>query len=71
MSQGYSCKCPESKKPVADRNWVVVQRNCRCSAFDGYHPMYSDYSAVQCHSCRCVWRTKARFVETLKSGHLT
>jgi len=68
MSQGTSCKCPESKKPVKDRRWVVLQRNSRCSAFDGYRPMFSDYSAVQCHACGTVWRTKADFVLSLPDG---
>ena len=68
MSQGTSCKCPESKKPIKERRWVVLQRNSRCSAFDGYRQMFSDYSAVQCHACGTVWRTKADFVLSLPNG---
>lgn len=68
MSQGISCKCPEGKKPVHERRWVVLQRNGRCSAFDGYQHMYSDYSAIQCHLCGTVWRTKASFVLHLPDG---
>lgn len=26
MSQGTSCKCPEAKKPIDQRRWVVLQR---------------------------------------------
>lgn len=65
MSQGVACTCPESKKPVKDRAWMVTQRNQRCSAFDGYHPRWSDYSCVRCRVCRMAWRTKARFVALL------
>lgn len=68
MSQGAACKCPESKKPAAQRHWVVLQRNSRCSAFDGYRSMFSAYSAVQCHECGAVWRTKADYVHTLVDG---
>lgn len=68
MSQGVSCKCPEGKRPISERRWVVLQRNSRCSAFDGYRQMFSDYSAVQCHICGTVWRTKADFVLKLPNG---
>lgn len=68
MSQGTSCKCGEQLKPARERRWVVLQRNSRCSAFDGYQHMFSDYSAVQCHICGTVWRTKADFVLSLPDG---
>ena len=68
MSQGTACKCPEIKKPVAQRHWVVLQRRCNYSAFNGYHCTPSEYSAVQCHECGVVWRTKAAYVDLLKSG---
>ena len=68
MSQGIACRCGEHLKPVKERRWVVLQRNARCSAFDGYHVMSSDYSAVQCHRCGHVWRTKAGFVASLPDG---
>jgi len=64
----FNCHCPERKKPVAERNWVVVQRNARCSAFDGYRVKSSDFSAVQCRSCRATGRTNAAYVDQLKSG---
>lgn len=67
MSQGYSCKCPQKRVPIERRRWGVVQRHCRCSAFDGYREMTSDYSAVICLQCGMVWRTKAAFVEALPS----
>lgn len=68
MSQGLCCSCPESKKPLADRRWIVIQRNANASAFNGYRLTYSDYSAVQCHACGHVWRTKAAYVTDLKNG---
>lgn len=67
MSQGIACTCAESKKPIAERNWGVSQRHQRCSAFDGYHPMYSDYSAIRCLSCGYSWRTKAVYVDQLRT----
>lgn len=68
MSQGAACKCPESKKPVAQRHWVVLQRRCNHSAFNGYHWTASEYSSVQCHECGAVWRTKADYVSTVVDG---
>lgn len=68
MSQGTSCKCPESKKPVAERRWVVLQRNGNASAFNGYRWTYSDYSCLQCHICGVVWRTKAAYVIYIQDG---
>lgn len=68
MSQGRACQCGEHRKPIKERRWIVLQRNQRCSAFDGYRPMFSDYSAVQCHVCGNVWRTKADFVLSLRDG---
>lgn len=68
MSQGITCKCPESKKPLAERRWVVIQRNCNYSAFSGYHFTPSDYSCVQCHACGTAWRTKAGYVTDLVDG---
>lgn len=63
----FNCHCAERKKPVKERNWVVWQRKQRCSAFDGYHPMPSDYSTVYCKACRACGRTKAAFVDQLRS----
>lgn len=68
MSQGIACTCPERKKPVKERAWMVTQRNQRCSAFDGYQRMCSDYSAVRCRACGRAWRTKAKFVDYLPAA---
>lgn len=46
-------------------HWVVVQRNCNYSAFNGYHRTPSDYSGVRCEHCGRYWRTKARYVRYL------
>ena len=44
--------------------WVVLQRECNYSAFNGYRYTPSDYSAVACRAPGCgrVWRTKAAYV---------
>jgi len=65
MSGGKVCKCPESKKPIKERRWGVVDRNCNYSAFSGYHKTYSDYSSLVCLECRAYWRTKAAYVYSL------
>lgn len=65
MSVSFSCHCPERRKSPKKRKWRVIQRNCRCSAFDGYRQKYSDYSSVVCLACGAEGRTKARFVSAL------
>ena len=70
MSVSFSCHCEERKKPIQERNWVVINRMCNYSAFNGYHFTLSDYSAVYCKSCRVFGRTKAQYVSDLKSGTL-
>jgi hypothetical protein len=68
MSGGCSCKCEQSRKPLSERTWVVLQRNCNHSAFSGYRRTPSRYSSVRCTSCRTVWRTAAVYVEQLKDA---
>jgi hypothetical protein len=68
MSQGFGCKCAERKKPVKERNWIVLQRECNYSAFSGYRRTDSDYSCVYCKSCRAIGRTRARYVSVLPDG---
>jgi hypothetical protein len=65
MSGGTACHCPESKKPVMDRNWEVYKHRCNYSAFSGYHRTRSDYSALRCLTCHAVWRTKANYVSQI------
>lgn len=45
--------------------WVVLQRKCNHSAFNGYHWTPSDYSCLRCTECGRVWRTKAAYVDGL------
>lgn len=66
MSGGESCQCPERDKPVEERDWVVWQRKCNHSAFNGYKYTPSDWSSVACNQCRCSWRTKAKYVNKLR-----
>ncbi len=62
MSGGPACSCPERKKPVRERNWMVTQRHYNTSAFNGYSETPSRYSTVWCLSCRIHWRSKANYV---------
>lgn len=68
MSGGPACICPGSNRPDWRRRryWRVVRRNWRCSAFEGYRRMPSDYSVVWCTECRRQWRTKAKYVTLLE-----
>lgn len=71
MSGGQICRCPESKKPLLERAWRVVQYRCNHSAFNGYHHTPSDYSSITCdavhngHRCIGHWRTKAPYADRL------
>jgi len=62
MSGGPACKCPESKKPLKERNWIAETYKCHHSAFNGYKKTYSEFSRIRCQSCLFVWRTKASYV---------
>lgn len=61
MSQGTHCTC----KPRDKKNWVVVDRHCNYSAFNGYRGTHSAYSAVRCLVCLFSWRTKSDYVASL------
>ena len=62
--------CLERRKPIAERRWVVVDRNCNYSAFNGYRWQWSSYSLVRCLACGKTWRTKAAYVGRLRDGTL-
>jgi late competence protein required for DNA uptake (superfamily II DNA/RNA helicase) len=64
----FGCHCGERQKPVQERNWVVLQRCCNHSAFNGYHWTPSDYSTVFCRACQALGRTNARYVDQLKDA---
>jgi len=55
----------------AHAKWIVViARNSRCSAFDGYRPMWSPYSELYCPVCEHFWRTKAKYVSKFPGGRI-
>lgn len=70
MSVSFGCHCAERKKPVKQRQWVVIQRRCNYSAFNGYHYTPSEYSLVFCKVCRAMGRTKAAYVVYLDDGDI-
>jgi len=70
MSSGGYCRCPESKKPLEQRRWIVWQYRCNHSKFSGGHQTPSDYSALTCNSCKAVWRSKGAYVEHVPLGDL-
>ncbi len=61
----FGCHCKERKKPVGERKWRIMTYKSRCSAFDGYRTLASDYSHVVCLTCGASGRTKAKFVNSL------
>jgi len=63
-----TCVCEERKKSVYVREWIVLDRKCNFSAFNGYRYASSDYSKIHCRKCLSVWRTKAKYVDLLKDG---
>lgn len=66
MSVSFNCQCDERKKSdVKTRNWVVVDRLCNHSAFNGYRYTPSDYSHIKCLTCGKCGRTKAKYVSEL------
>ena len=69
MSAHQPCTC---KGVDRRKNWVVIQRYCNHSAFNGYHKTYSDYSHVVCLTPGCMgsFRTKADYVYSLPDAEL-
>lgn len=68
MSGGKACDCGEAAKPVEERAWLVSQRHCNHSAFNGGRRTWSAWSAVHCLECRAYWRTRAHYVGALADG---
>lgn len=68
MIKTFSCKCGERRKPVTERNWVVVRRRRKNFTFGATPFGGSDYSTVYCLSCRAMGRTKARYVDELRDA---
>lgn len=68
MSGGYFCNCGERTLPVRERKWVVYQRRCNHSAFNGYRYTPSDWSSIGCLTCGNTWRTKAAYVDDLRNA---
>lgn len=65
MSVSFGCRCPERRKPVGQRRWVVIARRCNYSAFNGCHYTPSDWSEIYCLTCGALGRTKAAYVAGL------
>lgn len=67
MSGGQICRCSESKKPLLERRWRVIQYRCNHSAFSGYRRTPSDYSSLTCDAPGCVghWRTKSAYADAI------
>lgn len=76
MSGGIACNCLSAlcgqaavaKKKFRQQYWRVTARCCNHSAFNGYHRTWSDYSEIVCLKCGSRWRTKAKYVATLREA---
>jgi len=64
MSGGCSCQCAGTRDEKR-KFWVVTDRECNHSAFNGYHWTPSDYSRIECSRCGRAWRSKAKYVDSL------
>lgn len=65
-----TCRCEESRKPVTERAWRVIDRYVSHSAFNGRQQAASSSSKVRCLSCHDVWRTSAKYVDKLRDEGL-
>jgi len=65
MSGGRTCRDGCHR---AGGHWVVVDRECNYSAFSGSQHTPSAYSLVGCLECGIFWRTKAKYVQTLRDA---
>lgn len=61
---GDPCNC----QPPDRSNWRIATYKGNYSAFSGYRFTPSDYSEIICLTCRRSWRTKAKYVSSLKSA---
>lgn len=57
---GEACRNPAHRS-----TWVVVDRECNYSAFNGYRQTPSAYSLIRCGEGGAMWRTKAGYVDDL------
>jgi hypothetical protein len=68
MSHYLKWTCTDRKAHRAAGAWIVTDDHCAYSAFNGYHYSSSDYCAVKCLICGRTWRTKAKYVDSLRRG---
>jgi len=66
MAIHFSCKCPERKKPVNERAWVVTQYHWTTGSFSPKGGEWSQYSQVYCLECGATGRSKSKYVEELE-----
>lgn len=65
FAEGFRCRCRESKRPLAERSWIVVSRagSHRLPGHTSKH-----YSVVHCLTCNATGRTKGKYVDRLADG---
>ena len=62
--RGVLCRCPESKRPPAQRDWFVLHR-WRAVDPDGVGISKAATSTIECGSCGAIWDTIDRAVVDL------
>ena len=63
-----ACACQESKKPVKERNWRIIEykhQHQRPNGTKSARPIKSALSTIRCDSCGDMWRTSAKYVDEL------
>ena len=65
MAVHFGCVCPERKKPIKEREWVVSQRNWNSGSFVKEGGEWSRYSDVRCLQCGAIGRSKSKYVDEL------
>ena len=61
-----ACNCEE--RTLKPPRWIVIDRYCNYSAFNGGKRTRSDYSGVMCLGCGRHWRTKANYISQLEDA---
>lgn len=56
---------PEQCRRNDQKDWVVTVYRANYSSFNGGRRAPSSYSEVTCTKCGRVWRTNAKYVDTL------
>lgn len=66
---GFHCTCPESRKPLKLRAWVVISRAPEHRGLANYWS--KKYSVVHCRTCWATGKSSAKLVAKLPDGYFS